>query len=135
MAFGTATVVTNKGKAMFADRMQTTPATYTRPMRYIAMGRGATTAARTAAAADTALTTEVDTRTTGTESVVTSSVSGDTYQVTGTITAGGAETIDEAGLFDTSTTTAGNLGVSATFTGVALQTSDSIAFTWKVQVS
>ena len=38
MAFGTATVVTNKGKAMFADRVRTTPATYTNAPKFCAMG-------------------------------------------------------------------------------------------------
>ena len=50
MAFGAATVVTNKGKAMLADRLRTTPATYTTSPKYVGMGVGATGAARTAAA-------------------------------------------------------------------------------------
>jgi hypothetical protein len=75
--FGTATVLTNKGKAIFADRVRTTPATYTTAPKFIAMGTGATGAARTAVAADTALSTEVETRTSGTESVVTTTQTGD----------------------------------------------------------
>lgn len=133
MAFGTATVVTNKGKAMFADRVRTTPATYTTAPKFVAMGVGATGAARTAVAADTALSTEVESRTSGTESIVTTTQTGDTYQVVGTVTATSARVVDEAGLFDASST--GNMFTSATFAVINLATSDSIAFTWKVQVT
>lgn len=132
-AFGVATVVTNKGKAMFADRLRTTPGTYTTSPKFLAMGTGATGAARTAVAADTALTTEVETRTSGTESVVTTGVTGDTYQVTGTQTATAERKIDEAGCFDASS--AGNMGFSATLNVDTLVTSDSITWTWKVQQS
>jgi hypothetical protein len=140
MPFGTATVVTNKGKAMFADRIRTTPATYTAAPKFAAMGNGATAGARTAAAADTALSAERESRVSGTESVVTTTNTGDTYQVVSTITAtanynstGANAPIDEAGLFDAST--AGNMFTSATFATVALATGDSIQFTWKVQLT
>jgi len=133
MAFGTATVVTNKGKAMFADRLRTTPATYTTAPKYCGMGVGATGADRTAVVGDTALSTEVETRTTGTESVQTTSVTGDTYQVIGTITATDARVVDEFGLFDAST--AGNMGFSATFAAITLANGDAIAFTAKIQLS
>lgn len=134
MAFGVATVLTNKGRAMFVDRLRTTPATYTTAPKFPAMGVGATTAARTAGVTDTALSSEVETpRTAGTESVVTTTVTGDTYQVAATITASGTRAVDEAGLFDAATV--GNLFTSATFNVINLNTGDSIAFTWKVQVS
>lgn len=133
MAFGTATVVTNKGKAISADRLRTTPGTYTSSPKYIGMGVGATGAARTAAAADTALSSEVETRVSGTESVVTTSVTGDTYQTTGTQTATAARSVDEAGTFDASS--AGNMDVSATFPVVSLASGDSITWTVKKQFS
>ena len=133
MPFGTATVVTTVGKAILADRVRTTPATYSAAPKYVAMGTGATSAARTAAVADTALSTAAETRTSGTESVVTTSTTGDTYQVVGTITATGSRSVDEGGLFDAST--AGNMFTSATFPVVSLSTNDSIQFTWKVQLT
>lgn len=132
MAFGTATVVTNIGKAMFADRLGAA-ATYTVSPHFCAMGVGATGAARTASVTDTALSTEVETRTAGTVSVQTTSVTGDTYQVTGTITATAGRSVDEFGLFDHSTST--SMGFSATFTVVSLSSGDSIAFTAKIQLS
>lgn len=131
MPFGTATVVTNKGKAMFADRIRTTPATYTVSPKFAGMGVGATGAARTAVAADTALSTEVESRTSGTESVATITQTNDAYQVAATITATSARVVDEAGLFDASSS--GNMFTSATFPVVNLASGDSIAFTWKVQ--
>lgn len=133
MPFGTGTVVTNKGKAMFADRVRTTPATYTTAPKFCAMGVGATGAARTAAAADTALSTEVETRTSGAESVVTTTQTGDTYQVVGTITATAARSADEAGLFDA--VTVGNMFTSATYAVVSLANGDSLQYTWKVQLT
>lgn len=133
MPFGTATVVTNKGKAIFADRVRTSPGTYTTSPKYVAMGVGATGAARTAVAADTALSTEVESRTSGTESTVTTSVTGDTYQDVGTITAAATRAVDEGSLFDASTS--GNMFTSATFPVVNLASGDSIQFTWKVQLT
>lgn len=133
MAFGTATVVTTKGKAMLADRLRGTPGTYTNPPKYCAMGTGATGAARTAAVGDTALSTEVETRTSGTESTQTTSTTNDTYQVIGTITATNTRAVDEFGLFDASS--AGNMGFSATFAVINLNTTDSIQFTAKIQVT
>lgn len=127
----TATVVTNKGKAMFADRIRTSPGTYTTSPKFVAMGTGG--GARTAAVTDTALTTEVESRTSGTESVVLTNVTGDTYQVVGTVTATTGRTINEAGLFDASTS--GNQFVAATFADIGLATGDSIQFTVKTTLT
>lgn len=130
-AFGVATVVTIKGKAMFADRLRTTPGTYSASPKFLALGTGATGAARTAVAADTALTTEAETRTSGTESTVTTSNTNDTYQVTGTQTATAERKVDEAGCFDASTV--GNLAFSATLNVDTLLNGDTITWTWKIK--
>lgn len=127
MPFGTGSVYTNKAKAITADRVRTTPATYTAAPKYVAMGTGATGAGRTAAAADTALSTEVESRTAGTESVQTGSVTGDTYRVVGTITATATRAVDEAATFDAST--AGNIFDSFTFPVVNLSSGDSLQLT------
>jgi hypothetical protein len=97
------------------------------------MGVGATGAARTAVAADTALSSAVETRTSGTESVVTTTQTGDTYQSVGIITATTTRAVDEAGLFDASST--GNMFTSATFPVINLNNGDSISFTHKVQLT
>lgn len=131
MPFGVATVVTNGGKRTAADRLQNTPTR--NAFRHVGMGVGATTAARTAAATDTALSTEVETRTAGTESNQTTTVTGDTYQVVGTIAATANRAVDEVGLFDAAS--AGNMGVSATHNVVNLANGDSIQYTIKVQIT
>lgn len=132
--FGVATVITNKGKAMFADRLRESPGTYTTSPKYLAMGIGAEEGAgREAKASDTALTNEKETRTSGTESTVTTTQTNDTYQDTGTITATAERKVNEAGLFDKSTV--GNMFTSATFNVDTLANGDSITFTWKVQQS
>lgn len=72
-----------------------------------------------------------ESRVAGTKSVVTTTTSNDTIQVTGTITAGGSETISEVGLFDSTTkpasttwataptTTSGTTGTLTSGTGFA----------------
>jgi hypothetical protein len=122
--------VTLIGKAMFADRMRTTPGTYTASPKFIAMGVGATGATRTAVAADTALSTQVETRTSGTEATVTVTVANDTYQVSGTITATATRAVDEGGLFDAASS--GNMAVSWTQAVDNLVSGDSITFTCKI---
>lgn len=134
MAFGVNTTITNKGRAMFADRIRTTPGTYTASPKFCAMGTGATGAARTAAVTDTALSTETETRATGTESVITTTVTNDTYQVVGTQTATTSRSVDEAGLFD-QLAVGGNMFTSATLNVISLINGDSIQWTWQVKVS
>lgn len=132
MPFGTATVVTNSGKAIAAKRhIGATPA-QAEP-NYIAIGTGATGAARTAAAADTALSTQVETRTAGASSTVTTTVTNDTYQTVGAITATATRAVDEAATFDASS--AGNIDISATFAVVNLASGDSLQLTFKKQFS
>jgi hypothetical protein len=97
--------------------------------KFIGMGVGATGAGRTAAAGDTALSTEVESRTSGASSQVTQTQTNDTYQLTGTVTATATRAVDEAGTFDASTV--GNIDISATFAVVNLSNGDSIAFTFK----
>lgn len=127
MAFGTGTVLTNAGKAITTNRLK---GAGTEPY-YVGVGVGATGAARTAAAADTALSSAVESRVVGTSTQQTTSVTNDTYQVVGTITATSARAVDESGLFDAATS--GNMFLSATFPVVNLATGDSIQMTQKVQ--
>lgn len=124
-----ATVVTTSGKVTAASRLQTTPGR-TAP-RYIGIGTGG--GARTAGVADTALTTEVETRATGTESIVTVTQTNDAYQTQGTITATGARAVNEAGTFDAATV--GNIDISATFADINLASGDSLQLTFKHQMT
>lgn len=130
LAFGVATVVTNVGKGIAAKRnVGATPAQA--EAKYVGMGVGATGAARTAVAGDTALSTEVESRTAGTTSTVTTSQTNDTYQTVATVTATATRAVDEAGLFDASS--AGNMAISATMNVISLVSGDSIQFTIKEQ--
>jgi hypothetical protein len=120
-----ATLLVNTGKAVVTNRIK---GTGTEP-NYVAWGTGAGTAALT----DTTLFTETGTRTAGTSTQQTTTTTNDTYQVVGTLTAGGTLTITNAGLLDASTS--GNLFVKGDFTGIALSSGDSIQFTFKTQFS
>jgi hypothetical protein len=121
-----ATLLVNTGKAIVTNYLNGGAATQP---KYVAWGTGAGTTAAT----DTTLFTEVTPRVSGTTSQVTTSTTNDTFQVVGTQTAGTTETITNAGLFDASTS--GNLFVKGDFTGIALNSGDSIQFTFKVQFS
>jgi len=119
------TLLVNTGRAIITNRLNgggTTP-------QYVGWGTGAGTTGAT----DTTLFTEVLPRVSGTVSQVTTSSTNDTFQVVATQTAGTSETITNAGLFDAATS--GNLFVKGDFTGIPLNTSDSIQFTFKVQFS
>lgn len=126
MAFAVATVLTNAGKGIIANRIKGTGT----ESLYFATGTGATAAARTAAATDTALSTEYLTRSAGTSSVVTTFTTNDTYQVVGSVTANSSVTIDEYGLFNAST--AGTMFVSATVTPISVISGDIVQYTTKL---
>jgi hypothetical protein len=121
-----ATLLVNTGKAIVTNYLNGGAATQP---KYVAWGTGAGTTAAT----DTTLFTEVTPRVSGTTTQQTTSTTNDTFQVVGTQTAGTSETITNAGLFDASTS--GNLFVKGDFTGVPLNSGDSIQFTFKVQFS
>lgn len=131
MPFGVATVLTNTERALVADRVRTTPATYTSAPKFLGIGTGATAAARTAAATDNALSTPVESRTSGTESILTTTLTGDTLQVAGTVTMTAARAVDEGGLFDAAT--GGNMIVSWTQNVDNFNSGDSYTITVKVQ--
>ncbi len=127
MAFGTATVFTNAGRAVTTNLVSGLGGTV---QKFIALGDGATGASRTAAVADTALSSELtEGRATGTPTRVTTNVTNDTFQTVGTVTASGSRAVDEAGTFDVVTTSSGNMGVSATFPVVNLLVGDSLQIT------
>lgn len=120
-----ATVFANAGKAILTNRLK---GAGTEPLN-VAMGTGAGTSAIT----DTTLFTEwVGSRTAGTSTQQTTTVTNDTYQVVGTITATAALAITNAGLFDTVTSSAGNLFVKGDFATINLANGDSIQFTIKI---
>jgi hypothetical protein len=81
------------------------------------------------AAAPTATTAQA-----GTITQQTTSVTNDTVQVTNTVTAGGALAITEAGTFSNATM-AGALCQYGDFTVINLANGDSIAFTFKCQLT
>ena len=94
---------------------------------YVHWGTGTTTEA----VGDTALQTAgAEARTNGTKSKQTTNTTNDTYRVVGSITATGAKTVSEAGLFDAAS--AGNMYVRGTFTGIPLSIGDAIEFTIEV---
>ena len=119
-----ATVFTNAGAALLNNRViqaGTAP-------KNIGWGTGT----NAAAVGDTALQTEAAPttaggRTVGTESRTTTSVTNDTYTVTGSVTAGGTLAITEAALFDA--VSAGNMLIRSVFSAINVVSADSIAFT------
>lgn len=102
-------------------------------VKFLQWGTGSA-AAKSANVVTTTTTTE--SRTAGTPSAVTTTVTNDTLQVVGTITAAGARAITEVGVFDAagsgSPPTGGNMDIYGDFSVVNLASADSIAFTVKV---
>ena len=114
------------GKQWVVDKLDDSQAS---TMNRIGWGTGAGTTAEN----DTTLFTEAsETRATGTVSQATTTVTGDTYRVVGTLTATGTKTITNAGLFDAATT--GNLLIKGDHAGVPLLSGDSIEYTFSLHV-
>jgi len=129
--FSIATVITNVGKAIAAGRMIGATPSQAEP-NFIGIGVGATGGAgRGALAADTALTTPVESRVAGTSTRVTTTQTNDTYQSVATIPITATRAIDEAGMFDASTS--GQMFFSATFAIINLASGDSLQLTCKTQ--
>jgi hypothetical protein len=116
-----ATVYTSAGEAAVCDLIDGTSAVHLdTATAKIGWGTGAGTAAK----GDTTLFTEAsETRVAGTAS----QPSADINQWVGTLTADGAKTITNAGVFDAATS--GNLFVKGDFTGIVLALGDKIEFT------
>jgi hypothetical protein len=114
-------VLTTVGKTYIATKLADTTTTTVVP-KWIGIGTGV----HTAAAGDTALTTEVETR--GSTNAATSSTN--VFQVIQTITATAVRSVTEAGLF--SALTGGTMIVSSTFDVVTLQIGDSIQITAQI---
>lgn len=116
-----ADIFTQAGEEFVTDLVDGTasaPANY-----YIGWGTGAGTAAK----GDTVLFTEAsEARVVGAESQPTT----DSNRFIGTLTADGTKTITNAGVFTASTS--GTLMLHSDFTGVALNASDSIQFTFTI---
>ena len=127
-----ATVVTTAGRAVAVNRLR---GTGTEPL-YIGWGTGAGTATTTATSLFTETASDLSattgSRIAGTSASYSTTVTGDTYRVTGTYTASASGTVTNAGLFDASTITAGNLFMYGDFTGIGLDPNDAIAFTMDV---
>ena len=119
------TVFTNAGAAIITNRIMQAGT----DAKNIGWGIGTATPL----VGDTALQTESAPttsggRTVGTPSRVTTTVTNDTYQVVGTVTAGSTLAITEAGLFDA--VSAGNMLIHSEFSAVNVVSGDSISFTF-----
>lgn len=121
-------IVTNLGLAWMSGALSGDTGS-PNTMKYIAVGTGTTAAAAT----DTALVAEVESRATGTLSRVTVTTTNDTCQVVGTITMTGNRALTECGLF--SAGTGGTMMARTVFSVINLTTDDTIQITWKVTFS
>ena len=124
-------LVTYAGYAGAAGRLMGsgTPAAFT----YIAVGTGTTSAST----ADTALQTEIASnglsRASGTVSLVTTSQTNDTAEVTNTFSVTGTEAVTESGVLNASSS--GTLLCRQVFSAINVASGDSLAITWKVQIT
>jgi hypothetical protein len=128
-------LVPNVGKAIISGRMFGSTPTQTEP-HFIGWGTGAGAGAAGSTDLSTAAT---EARANGTSSQVTTTQTNDTHQIVGTITASGAKTITNVGVFDAAGSGSPPSGgvLYAIFDGLsqALNSGDSIQFTAKIQFS
>lgn len=126
-------LVPNGGKAVLSGRMIGATPTQNEP-KYLGWGTGAGAGSSSSTDLSTPAT---EARVSGTSSQFTTTNTNDTYQVTGTITASGAKTITNVGLFDAAGSGSPPAGgvLFAIFDGLsqALNNGDSIAFSARVQ--
>ncbi len=127
--------VVNDGKAQVAYMINQTNTGTFLPFTYIAIGTGTTTATATDTALGTETTTAGSGRAAATVSRVTTTVANDTAQLTKTFTftTGGTFAITESGVFNSSTSTP--MLCRQTFAAINVVANDTLAVTWKIQVS
>lgn len=123
--------VTTVGKALIAGRLNASGAPAAAD--YIAVGTGTTAFD----AANTTLETETSgsglTRAQGTVSLVTTTTTNDTAQVTKTFSVTGTVAVTESGVFNASSS--GTLACRQTFSAINVVNGDSLAITWKIAIS
>ena len=128
-----ASLVPSSGKAVISGRMIGTSPSQAEP-RYLGWGTGA--GAGSASSTDVS-TPASEARATGTSSQFTTTVTNDSHQVVGTLTANANKTITNLGIFDAAGTGSPPSGgvLYAIFDGLsqALNSGDSIQFTCRVQ--
>jgi hypothetical protein len=126
-------LVPSVGKAIITGRMFGATPTQTEP-HYIGWGTGATAGASGSTDVSTAA---PEARANGTSTQYTTTVTNDTHQIVGTITATAARTITNVGVFDAAGSGSPPSGgvLYAIFDGLsqALNSGDSIQFTARVQ--
>ena len=117
-------VVTTAYVNLLCDELQASQAAHS-TMKYHGIGTGNTAEA----AGDTALVTEVETRTSGTQAENAANI----YETVGTITATGARAVVEHGVFSASS--AGTLLDRTVFSVVNLATGDSLQATYRLTLT
>ena len=118
------TVQPHTANAIFNNRLK---GLGTEP-KWIAWGTGAGTHTR----ASSELFTEAsEDRVEGTTTVLTTTYTDDTFQISGQMTADGSKSITNAGVFDAAD--AGKPFVLSDFTAIPVVATNQIAFSWKVQ--
>ncbi len=124
-------LVTNAGFALMAGRCNGsgTPAAAT----YIALGTGTTAAAATDTALQTELAVSGLSRANGAVSLVTTTVTNDTAQVTNTFTVTGSAAVTESGVLNAASV--GTLLCRQVFAAINVVNGDSLQITWKVKFS
>ena len=123
--------VTTVGKALVAGRLNASGAPAAAD--YIAVGTGTTAFAAGNTTLETETATSGLTRAQGTVSLVTTTTTNDTAQVTKTFTVTGTVAVTESGVLNASSN--GTLLCRQTFSAINVVNGDSLAITWKVAMS
>ena len=129
----TPNLITVDGRNEVAELIGTDTTSTATAFDYIGVGTGTTTETT----ADTALETEITenglTRAASTGTVVTTTTTGDTFQLAHTFSPTSSYAVTEAGVLNASS--AGELLCHKTFSAINVTDGDSLAVTWKIKVS
>ena len=128
-------VLNANGKRIIANKLSGTGADAATVPSFIVWGTGGITATATDTALGTIAAPTVTTAVTGTASTVTVTNTGDTFQVIGTVTAGGALTIIEVALLNQATVSGASYFLRADHGSTVLASGDSIQYTIRVQLT
>ena len=129
----TPNLLTTDGLNEIAELIGTDTTSTATAFDYIGVGTG-TTAAKTT---DTALETEITenglTRSASTGTIVTTTLSGDTFQLANTFSPTSSYAVTESGVLNASSN--GELLCHQTFSAINVTDGDSLAVTWKIKCS
>ena len=129
----TPNVITVDGMNEVAELIGTDTTSTATAFDYIAVGTGTTAAAKTQTALVTEITEKGLTRAAGTGTVVTTTDTGDTFQLVNSFSPTSSYAVTESGVLNASSS--GEMLCRQTFSAINVTNGDTLTITWKIAVA